>query len=101
MTPVVTKIDANGRLSIPATHRKALGLEQGGPVVVAVEGDEVRIRSAARVMAELQAGAARFLSHAGASVEAFIAQRRADARREEDEERGEAPGTVQGGTDVE
>jgi AbrB family looped-hinge helix DNA binding protein len=95
MKSIVTRIDASGRLSIPAMHRKALGLEQGGPVVIALEGDEVRIRSAARVMAELQAEAARFLSHAGASVDAFIAQRRAEAWRDE------APEAAQGGADVE
>ena len=36
---------ANGRLSIPAKQRKALGLEKGGMVVSTVENGELRIRT--------------------------------------------------------
>ena len=82
MSSVLARVDAAGRLSIPAQHRKALGLETGGPVVVALEGSEVRVRAVADVMAELQAETARLLAGPEASVDAFLAERRAEAQRE-------------------
>jgi AbrB family looped-hinge helix DNA binding protein len=88
MNSIVTKVDPAGRLSIPAQHRRALGLEGGGPVVVALVGNEVRIRAVADVMTELQAEAARFLAGDNASVDAFLRERRREAAQEiaEDEE---------------
>ena len=92
MKSILARIDPAGRLSIPAQHRKALGLEGGGAVVVALEGKEVRVRAAADVMAELQAETARLLAGPGASVDAFLAERRAEAAREEAEMTGGVPG---------
>lgn len=91
MKSILARIDPAGRLSIPAQHRRALGLEGGGPVVVAFEGGEVRVRPVAAVMAELQAEAARLLAGPGASVDAFLAERRAGAAREEAELAGDVP----------
>ncbi len=70
----ITRIDPAGRLSISAQHRKALGLESVGPVIVTLVGDEVRIRSMATAMSELQADAARFLQDEQSSVDTFIAE---------------------------
>ena len=92
MRPVLARIDPAGRLSIPAQHRKALGLEAGGPVVVALEGNEVRVRAVAAVMAELQAETARLLEGPEASVDAFLAGRHAEAAREEAELVASTPG---------
>jgi bifunctional DNA-binding transcriptional regulator/antitoxin component of YhaV-PrlF toxin-antitoxin module len=89
MNANITRIDPAGRLSISAQHRKALGLESGGPVVVTLVGDEVRIRSLATAMSELQADAARFLQDEQSSVDAFIAERNAEAVRDEGEFNGE------------
>ncbi len=91
MKPVLARIDPTGRLSIPAQHRKALGLEAGGPVVVALEGDEVRVRAVAAVMAELQDETARLLAGSEASVDAFLGERRAEAAREGAEQAEEVP----------
>jgi AbrB family looped-hinge helix DNA binding protein len=91
MKPVLARIDPTGRLSIPAQHRKALGLEAGGPVVVALEGDEVRVRAVAAVMAELQDETARLLAGSEASVDAFLGERRAEAAREGAELAEEVP----------
>jgi hypothetical protein len=51
----------------------------------------VRVRAVAAVMAELQAETARLLSGPEASVDAFLAERRAEAAREDVELAGEAP----------
>jgi bifunctional DNA-binding transcriptional regulator/antitoxin component of YhaV-PrlF toxin-antitoxin module len=91
MNANVTRIDPAGRLSISAQHRKALGLESGGAVVVTLVGDEVRIRSMATAMNELQADAARFLQDEQSSVDAFIAERHAEVVRDEGEFNDEPP----------
>ena len=44
------RMAANGRLSIPAKQRKALGLENGGMVVSTVENGELRIRTVKAVL---------------------------------------------------
>jgi AbrB family looped-hinge helix DNA binding protein len=82
MNATLSKIDAGGRLIIPAQARKALSLEAGGPVVLTMVEGELRVRSVAVAMAELQLQAASFLSDDGASVNAFLKARRAEAARE-------------------
>ena len=82
MNATLTKIDAGGRVIIPAQARKALSLESGGPVVLTLVDGELRVRSVASAMAELQVQASSFLSNDGASVSAFLTARRAEAARE-------------------
>ena len=55
MTAVRGRISKSGRLSIPAAFRKAVGLEQGGDVVVELDGHEIRIRSVDEVITHAQA----------------------------------------------
>lgn len=79
---VVMRISDNGRLSIPAKHRKLLGIENGDMVVVSVEDGELHVRPARAVLAELQQKVSRYLSGSGESVERFLADRRAEAAKE-------------------
>ena len=83
MNATLSKIDAGGRLIIPAHARRALHLEYGGPVVLTLVDGELRVRSVASAMAELQAHASSYLAGDGASVDAFLAARRAEAAKEE------------------
>ena len=83
MNATLSKIDAGGRLIIPAQARKALHLEYGGPVVLTLVDGELRVRSVASAMAELQTQASSFLSGDNASVNAFLTARRAEAARDE------------------
>jgi AbrB family looped-hinge helix DNA binding protein len=78
------KVSPNGRLSIPAKQRKALGLEGGGMVVVRVQDGELRIRTVKAVLDELCAVVAPALKASGDSVDQFIADRRAEAAREQE-----------------
>lgn len=89
MNATLSKIDAGGRLIIPAHARRALHLEYGGPVVLTLVDGELRVRSVASAMAELQAHASSYLAGDGASVDAFLAARRAEAAKEE----GASPNT--------
>jgi len=79
------RMAANGRLSIPAKQRKALGLEKGGIVVSTVENGELRIRTVKAVLDELRARLAPHLRASGDTVDQFIADRHAEADREEAE----------------
>lgn len=67
---------------IPAQARKALSLESGSPVVLTLVDGELRVRSIASAMAELQVQTASFLTGNGASVDAFLTARRAEAARD-------------------
>jgi len=82
MNTNIAKIDSAGRLSISVQHRRALGLEGGGPVVVTLVGDEIGVRSMTGAMSELQAEAARFLQDEQTSVDAFLSERHAEAAQE-------------------
>ena len=79
------KMAANGRLSIPAKQRKALGLEKGGMVVSTVENGELRIRTMKAVLDELRERLAPCLKASGDTVDQFVADRHAEADREEAE----------------
>jgi AbrB family looped-hinge helix DNA binding protein len=76
---------ANGRISIPAKQRKALGLEKGGLVVATVENGELRIRTVKAVLDELRKRLAPYLKASGDTVDRFIADRYVEAGREEAE----------------
>ena len=73
-------ITANGRMSLPATIRKRLGLTGGGAVFLEETEDGVVIRTAAQAVARAQAIARRFTEgKSDASVDAFLASRRAES----------------------
>jgi len=91
MNANVARIDSAGRLSISAHHRRALGLEGGGPVVVTLVGDEIRVRSMTGAMSELQADAYRFLQDEKTSVDTFLTERRAEAARERHQDDSQPP----------
>ena len=75
----MVKVAANGRLSVPARHRKLLGLEKGGLVVLRIEGDDLHIRPVKAVLADLQDRVGRALAGSGTTVDGFIADRRKEA----------------------
>jgi AbrB family looped-hinge helix DNA binding protein len=77
------RMAANGRLSVPAKLRNALGLEQGGMVVLSMQDGEIRIRPIGVVLAEVQAMVAPYLQGSGDTVEQFLADKRAEVAREE------------------
>jgi AbrB family looped-hinge helix DNA binding protein len=77
------KMAGNGRLVIPAKLRKQLGMEAGGMMVARVVDGELILRPVAKVLAEIQATAQKYLAGRGTTVDQFIAERREEAAREE------------------
>ena len=83
MAAVRAKVSESGRISLPAPFRKAIGLDQGGDVIVELDGHEIRIRTVDEVVARAQELTRKVLAgRRGSSVDEFLAARRAEAKRE-------------------
>ena len=83
MNAIQGRVSKSGRISLPAEFRKAVGLDQGGDVVVELNGREIRIRTIDEVISHAQALTRELLGGKPfASVDAFLAERRRDASRE-------------------
>jgi AbrB family looped-hinge helix DNA binding protein len=73
-------ITPNGRLSLPADIRKRLGLAGGGSLLVEETPDGVILRTVAQSVAHARALARKYTGgQPDASVDAFLANRRADS----------------------
>lgn len=76
---VQVNITPNGRMSLPASIRKRLGLEGGGAVLLEETEDGVVLRTVHQAVARAQAIAKKYAGHPDASVDAFLASRRTDS----------------------
>ena len=82
MQQVVTKVDKNGRVFIPAEYRRELGLKAGDRVVVQLHSDELRIVPQAEAIRRVQELVARYVPKDRSLADELIAERRAEAARE-------------------
>jgi AbrB family looped-hinge helix DNA binding protein len=83
MDSIQGKVSKAGRVSLPDEFRKAVGLDQGGEVVLELTGSEIRIRPIDEVVNRAQALTQQLLgSKTCASVDGFLAERRKEASRE-------------------
>ena len=83
MNAIRGRVTKSGRVSLPAELRKAIGLDRGGDVVFELDGREIRIRTVDEVIDRAQAITKRLLGgKPEASVDAFLAERRREAKRE-------------------
>lgn len=78
---VRTRINENGRLVIPSSFRKALGIEAGDEVVLRLEDDELRITTQQLRIRRAQARAKKLLKGRSLATE-LLAERREAAKRE-------------------
>lgn len=77
---IQVNITPNGRMSLPASIRKRLGLTGGGAVFLEETEDGVILRTASQAVARAQAIARRFTDgNPEASVDAFLARRRLES----------------------
>jgi AbrB family looped-hinge helix DNA binding protein len=72
-------ITPNGRMSLPIGIRKRLGLEGGGAVLVEETPEGVILRTVDQAVVKAQAIAKRYAEHPDASVDTFLAARRAES----------------------
>jgi AbrB family looped-hinge helix DNA binding protein len=77
-----TRVNENGRVVIPSSFRKALGIEIGDEVVLRVEDDELRITTQQRRIQRAQQRARQYLKPGTSLVHELLAERRKAAGRE-------------------
>lgn len=80
-----THLTADGRVVIPAPLRHRLRLKPGDRVVIDADGGDVRVRSYDRVLAEVQSYFSRYAVPGVSMVDELLADRRAEAAREDAE----------------
>jgi AbrB family looped-hinge helix DNA binding protein len=76
------RINQNGRLVIPASFRKALGIKPGDEVILQLENDELRITTMKHRIERAQRRARRYVKPGVSLVDELIAERREAAKRE-------------------
>lgn len=77
-----TRVNENGRLVIPASFRKALGIAIGDEVVLRIEDDELRITTQQRRIQRAQRRARQYVKRGTSLVNELLAERRETARHE-------------------
>ena len=79
------KLGPDGRIVIPATVRHELGFRPGEVLVLESDGDSLLVRSFETVIRETQSAFAPFRIEGRSAVDELIADRRAEAARDEAE----------------
>lgn len=76
------RVNQNGRLVIPASFRKALGIKAGDEVVLRIEDDELRISTLKRQLERAQRLVRKHVKEGRSLADELIAERRESARNE-------------------
>jgi AbrB family looped-hinge helix DNA binding protein len=76
------RVNEHGRLVIPASFRKALGINAGDEVVLRIENDELRITTLKRRLERAQRLVREHVKPGVSLADELIAERREAARRE-------------------
>jgi AbrB family looped-hinge helix DNA binding protein len=79
------KINENGRVVIPSTIRRQLGLTAGDTLLFSVEGDVLRVESHRARIRRVQESLRRLIPPDRCLSDELIADRREEARREMEE----------------
>lgn len=76
------RVNENGRVVIPASFRKRLGIRVGDEVVLRIEDDELRITTLKRNIERAQRLVRKHVKRGKSLVDELIAERREAARNE-------------------
>jgi AbrB family looped-hinge helix DNA binding protein len=76
------RVNANGRVVIPASYREALGIKAGDEVILRMEDDELRITTMKRRIERAQRLVRKYVKPGVSLVDELIAERREAAKRE-------------------
>jgi AbrB family looped-hinge helix DNA binding protein len=79
---IKVKITNNGRIVIPADFRKALGIANGGQIILRWEDNEIRMSTLKQNITRAQRRAKEHLKPGISLVDELIAERREAAKRE-------------------
>ncbi|MGA3345962.1 MAG: AbrB/MazE/SpoVT family DNA-binding domain-containing protein [Terracidiphilus sp.] len=83
--PVFTKINESGRVVIPAALRQQMGIKAGDSVLMEVEDGVLRMESHRARIRRIQREIAQFAKPGILASDELIAERREEARQEEEE----------------
>jgi AbrB family looped-hinge helix DNA binding protein len=78
------KMNENGRVVIPVEFRKELGMKPGDQLVLELKGRELRLMTFRERIARVQALVAEHIPAGRSLSKELIAERREEARREEE-----------------
>jgi AbrB family looped-hinge helix DNA binding protein len=76
------RVNENGRVVIPASFRKALGIKAGDELLLRMEDDELRITTLKKRIERAQRHARKYVKAGVSLVDELIAERREAAKRE-------------------
>jgi AbrB family looped-hinge helix DNA binding protein len=76
------RVNDNGRVVIPASYRKALGIKAGDKVILRMEHDELRITTMKRRLERAQRRIRQYVKPGVSLADELIAERREAAKRE-------------------
>lgn len=76
------RVNENGRVVIPASYRKALGIKAGDEVILRMEDDELRITTMKRRLERAQRRIREYVKPGESLADELIAERREAAKRE-------------------
>ncbi len=76
------RVNENGRVVIPASFRKALGIHAGDEIVLRLEDDELRISTLKHRIQRAQRRVRRYVKPGKSLADELIAERREAAKRE-------------------
>jgi AbrB family looped-hinge helix DNA binding protein len=76
------RVNENGRVVIPASIRKSLGIHPGDEIVLRVEDDELRITTLRNRIRQAQRLVQPYLKPGRSMADELIAERREEAKRE-------------------
>ncbi len=81
-TESFARVNENGRVVIPASYRKALGIKAGDEVILRMEDGELRITTMKRRIERTQRLVRKYVKPGVSLVDELIAERREAAKRE-------------------
>ena len=76
------RVSENGRVVIPASFRKALGIEVGDEVLLRLQDNELRITTQQNRIDRARQRARKYLNRGTSLVDELLAERRQAARNE-------------------
>ena len=76
------RVNENGRIVIPSSFRKVLGIDAGDEVVLRIEDNELRISTLKRRIERAQRFVRRYVKPGRSLADELIAERREAAKRE-------------------
>jgi AbrB family looped-hinge helix DNA binding protein len=83
MKALTVKVSKTGRMHLPAEVRRALGIRGATEVILTIEDDAVRLRTPAQTLEHIRRLARPYKPKGRLASEELILERRAEARRDE------------------